>query len=211
MVVNPIRRLPSIWIEKARYSAFDFNTTTMATSNQFNVFFDPAGAQSYISPNPATGTGTLTVSGIPEWSAYAGLYDQYKVTKIVLNFWLAQVPTTPFVLPMLIRHNYNPSFSPVAGNMYQLPNAKMHTFSPEHQTFQCVVYPRVQDLVRNQTNVTTGTALPTVSERVSKMPWCDVDVPVWLLGASIALPNGPVANLQLVMDISYHIGFKYSN
>lgn len=204
LVLNPIRRSALVREEKAIYAIIRMNTTTLAANEYFNMFFDPSGTYSVLNPNPTTGAGSLAFGGITEWSGFQGLYDQYRVKKITVTGYLSAIPATPFVCNMAYRYQYDPNTTFTAAGIYKLPNVKVHSFSVEHQTLKWVIYPRVQFLEQNSGTLGQQADVP------AKMKWTDTDFPARLYGGCIAMLANIPSGLEITLDVSYQLEFRYS-
>lgn len=207
LVLNKQVRPRPLKVVKSIPNWMILNDTSMAGCTYFNLFFDPSGSNSYATPNPATATAALNLLGIAEWSGFGVIYDQYKVDKIVLRARLVAPPTGGGFVTMFCRHNYDSQF--LAADVTYLgvlPNVRGHSFSPEHQQTEWVIYPRCNPLALNVTG-----SLATEGRFVSKMRYTELEFPLKLLGASVvfdvaAWPDGCI----VAVDCVYHMKYKYA-
>lgn len=152
-----------------------------------------------------SGTFSVPAVAMPQWAGLTGLYDQYKVHKIVLTcryvYTAPGVVTLGSALSVLGRFNYDPSVTVTQALLMQKTKVKRHFFTPESPSVSFTVYPRIQVL-----NDSIG-ALATEGRSPQKMKWCDTDFPSELWG--FMYHAEVLAGASLVWDCTYHCSFKY--
>jgi len=164
----------------------------------FNLTFDPAGTVGNF--------GYSGPSAIPEWTAYSGLYQFYRVKKIKLIFSAEDSGSGGLLnSPPVIHIRYNNDYIPITPTrsvMAGLSKVIKKTFTPEHPFFTYSIYPKVQQLVDNY-----GSALSAESRVPKSMPWTNTATPVQLYGVSI-YQSGTATGQWLNIDCEYDLEFK---
>lgn len=164
---------------------------------------DPSGSWGTFSG--LTNSASMVPAKIPQWDAYKGLYQKYKVTKVTLK-WTAYDGTSTLddASPHLaVRYNDDytatlPTWTDVATER----NWIRKTFTAEHPTFQYSFYPKVMAMADNVNVLATDSRIP------KKMPWTDVDTPVELFGFKYLINNNQGNSTRVNCDIFYTILFK---
>lgn len=109
-------------------------------------------------------------------------------------------------LNLYFRYNYDSSFqSSTSTVVTELPNVHLFSFTYEHNVCSFTVYPRVEAGIAS-----TDILGSVVGANVKKMPYCDVNRPVPILGAVLAVGGTfPSPTTAITMSTTYHLKFKY--
>lgn len=123
----------------------------------------------------ANTTQTFSAGGMPEFSQYTPLFNEFKFYKIKYTFRLATLEQTDNAnVPRLyVRYTYDSTdtVTPTVALMQQLTNVKMHTFEPGALSCSYTVYPRVP--VPTYIDMTGSTIASAFGSTATKQLWLD--------------------------------------
>ena len=224
--INPGRD-PKCFIKKSLTAFAPFSPGVLGVNGGFmqsqtvtaqvamQILFDPAGNTNISGNSSFTWVaGNLLSSqvGIPQWAAYAALYDMYKVTKITARFNAYDIGSLDNGAPVIyVRYNnkFNAS-APIPADLSDKRGWIKKTFTSEHPNFAYSIYPKVMQVLDN--NLTQAPA--TDARRCINMPWTMTSTPIEIYGLQFyAVLPGTATTTSYNIDVNYEysIAFKHSD
>jgi len=178
--------------------------------------FDPLGSQSWYG---GWGSSSGSRFQISDATNFTGLFDQYRVTKIDLNIRaLNATGASVNVLDIhpvtfLGRFCYDKQLAAASMPLSQIyftgpADVKQHIFTPTNPQCSWTVYPMVQSVVQTEGVLAAQGGAPV------PMSWTDVENTVPLYGFQWRTPNIAGSGgdaIQMYMDVTYHLEFRYNN
>lgn len=175
--------------------------------NFFGLFtFDPSGTYGNFSGSVSSATPTLAPVALSQWTALAGLYEEYKVVKIVLRARYTDSGDADFTTPEIwMRYNYvHNATAPSWANAGKQRNWMVKKFNAGAMDFKYTLTPRV---IASTDNVEPT---PTTSKYTRKMRWTSVDSPAELLGFQLMYnwPSQGNGTGFVNWQVEYHMKFR---
>jgi hypothetical protein len=170
------------------------------------------GSQTIVGANlPYASISGVTLGSMPDISNIVALYNRYKFLAVTYTFNCQPVdsfglPLANFDLPKIyLRYNYDSNLTSgsMLAKMQEIPNVKQFQFTPEKTQVQYTFYPRTVEPVY-LSSIASGFKL-------SKPQYIDCQyssVPHY--GIMIYMDR-IASGVQVQLDISYKVAFKYSN
>jgi len=181
-----------------------FTKTLLSTNNTSTQIITGANL-------PYASLGGALLTSMPDINNIVALYNRYKMLAVTYTFNCQPVdsfglPLSNFDLPKIyIRYNYDSNLTSggMLAKMQEIPHVKQFQFTPEKTQVSYTYYPRCVEPVY-LSSIASGFKL-------AKQQWIDCqysNVPHY--GIMIYMDR-VASGVQVQLDITYKVAFKYSN